>query len=152
MSTAQQTQQQPPLQNSPTTCVVGCKLPHGIICTLYDETGTKKLWEQRIKGKNESRIVGGYGLTDGVNAEAFTEWLRRNEDHLAVKNGSIFMHSSVRGAEGRAKEGRAIKTGLEPIDPLADGKRFGLTIDKDAEAAYRKQMAENPVRDRQIQE
>lgn len=151
----QQLQPQPPkvtLESGATTCIVGCKTPHGLVCQLFSEDGKRVIASHTIKGMNSVRIVGGYGLTDGIPTEFMTEWLKRNAEHPAVANGSVFIHTSVRGAEARAKEGRAIRTGLEAINPLADGKKHGIVVDKESEAAYRKQVAENPMRDRQIVE
>jgi hypothetical protein len=111
-----------------------------------------------LKGTNAARIVGpngagvGYGLTDGIPTEFMTEWLKRNAKHPAVANGSIFMHTSEKGAMARAREGREIRTGIEPIDPMQDAQARGLTVDKEAEASYRRQIAENPMRNRQIVE
>lgn len=134
---------------SPTTCIVGCKLPHGIILELKTDAGI--VVRHTLKGMNHRRIVGGYGLTEGIPTDFMMEWLKRNERHPAVANGSIFMHTDGRSAESRAKDGRLIRTGIEPIDPL-DTKtqsRFKIAMDKAGEQAYRKQLAENPVRDRQ---
>lgn len=139
---------------SATTCIVGCKLPHGYKLELFSDpkkTGgvTQVLESFTVKGNNAARIVGGYGITAGVPREFFTEWLRRNAKLPAVVNGAIFMHVDVESAEARAKEGREIRTGIEPIDPIMDARAKGLTVDKEAAAAYRKQQAENPMRNRQ---
>lgn len=142
-------QQPQPPRVSPTTCIVGCKLPHGLQCELRSEDGKKVVAKFTMKGTNDARIVGGYGLTDGVPTEFMVEWLKRNSEHPAVVSGAIFMHDNVKGAESRAKEFRKLTTGMEAIDPLKDNKKHGLVIDKEAEAAYRKQVAENPARNRQ---
>lgn len=132
---------------SPTTCVVGCKLPHGLKLELRNESGVVQA--HTLKGANDTRIVGGYGLTDGIPTSFMTTWLERNAKHPAVVNGAIFMHDSVRGAESCAREFRELRTGIEAIDPIADARAKGLEIDKDAAAKYRKQQAENPHRNRQ---
>lgn len=155
MSTPNPTQQPPrpvSLDASATTCIVGCKTPHGLVAQLFSDDGKSVVKSFTIKGMNSARIVGGYGLTDGVPTDFMVEWLKRNAEHPAVKNGSVFIHTSVRGAEARAREGREIRTGLETIDPMRDSRKHGLVVDKESEAAYRKQVAENPMRDRQVQE
>lgn len=139
---------------SATTCVVGCKLPNGMTVELIEGKGkdARSVWKHTLKGMNSARIVGGYGLTEGVSAEHMKEWLTRNAEHPAVKNGAIFMHTSGKGAEARAKEGREIRTGLDAIDPVANARRAGIELDREAVAAYEKQKAENPLRDRQVVE
>jgi hypothetical protein len=147
---------------SATTCIVGCKLPHGLKLEIKVNDGA--VVSHTLKGTNASRIVGangagvGYGLTDGIPTDFMLEWFKRNEKHPAVTNGSIFMHTSEKSAVARAREGREIRTGIEPIDPMQD-PRFvretdtkKLVLDKDAEASYRKQKLENPARGRQIVE
>lgn len=140
----------PTLEGSPNTCIVGCKLPHGLHLELKAKDGRVRRFT--LKGNNDSRIVGGYGLTDGVPTEFMTEWLRRNAEHPAVKNGMVFMHNDPRSAEAHAKERRGILTGLEPLDPIAEVKNKRIQLDAEGEKAYRKQVAENPMRNRQIVE
>lgn len=140
------------VSSSPTTCIVGCKLPHGLHLELKDNRG--RTIRHTLNGMNNAKIIGGYGLTDNIPTEFMQEWLRMNSEHPAVVNGSIFMHNDTNGAVSRAKEGREIRTGLEAINPLdeATRKRFSIVMDKKGEADYRKQVAENPVRNRQIVE
>src|SRR5262245_15898253 len=105
------------------TCVVGCKLPHGLNLDLILKKGADGQPDetQRIllKGKNASHIVGGYGLTQNVPKEAFEQWLKDNARRKFVRNGSVFMEVSEQRARSAAKERRGEKTGLEAIDPLA---------------------------------
>lgn len=142
-------------EGSATTCVVGCKLPHGLHLDLKGKDGTTRF---TLKGNNASRIVGGYGLTEGIPTDFMQEWLKRNKEHPAVKAGAIFMHTDGASAESRAKEGREIRTGLEPIDPIAEAQRkrppgtVGVDMDADAVAAYERAKKENPVRNRQVVE
>lgn len=145
--TAAQTEQP---RASATTCVVGCKLPHGLKLELKGNDG--KVATHTLKGANAARIIGGYGLTEGIPTEFMEQWLRENAEHPAVRNQSVFMHSSVNSARAHAKDARELRTGLEAINPIEDAKRFKLDVDREAEKAYRQQVAENPVRDRQIRE
>lgn len=137
---------------SATTCVVGCKLPHGLTLELRAKDG--EVVRYTAKGMNSARIFGGYGLTEGIPTDFMEAWLTKNAKHPAVVNQSIFMHSSGRGAQARAKELREVRTGLDTIDPLnrETQTRFKIAMDKDGERAYRKQIAENPMRNRQILE
>ena len=143
---------------SPTTCIVGCKLPHGLRLELFDKGPAQKNRIVKafvvLKGSNAARIVGGqggYGLTDGVQREFMDQWLKENSEHAAVRNGSIFVHNTVDGARGVAKESAAdVRTGLEAIDPLKDKGRHRIQMTKEDETDYRKKMSENPDRNRQI--
>lgn len=144
------------IEASAATCIVGCKLPHGLVLEIRANDGARIV--HTLNGTNAARIVGangagvGYGLTDGIPTEFMTEWLKRNARHPAVVNGAIFMHTSAKGAEARAREGAKITTGIEPIDPILDARAKGLTVDREAETAYRRQIAVNPERGRQIVE
>lgn len=125
---------------STTTVVMGCKLPNGLII----EHGGRRF---TLKGSNAARIVGGYGLTEGVPKDFAEAWLKSHADLGTVKNGLVFIQTSESSAKAAAKERRDVKTGLEPIDPLKAPP--GIDVDKAAQAALRKQQAENPDRNRQ---
>lgn len=149
-------------QGGATTCVVGCKLPHGLKMELWDKkpatdgkgvpVARKIIGTYTAKGNNAKRIIGGYGLTDGIPTSFMVEWLRQNAEHPAVTEGSIFMHSTGEGAMARAKEGRTIVTGLEGIDPIENARKHRLEMESDDVKAYNRQVAENPDRNRQIVE
>lgn len=134
----------PSQKTSTTTVVMGCKLPHGYILEL----GTRSF---RLNGNNSARIVGGYGLTEGVPKDFAEAWLTKNADLAPVKNGLVFIQSSMKEARAEAADRRTLKTGLEPVDPMAKTPD-GAPLDKAAELALRKQRAENPDRNRQIVE
>ncbi len=138
------------LESSASTCLVGCKLPHGLKLELKDGEG--RIITHVIKGMNDARIVGGHGLTHGIPTDFMQQWMTVNKDHPAVKQSLIFMHTDVVSIESMAKERRAERSGLEAIDPLKDARKHGLNMDPEAEAAYRQQMAENPMRNRQVQD
>lgn len=137
-------------QESATTCVIGCKLPHGLVCELTNSN--KETIRYTLKGANSARIIGGYGLTEGVPRDFFEQWLRKNSKHPAVVQGSVFMHTSTASAIDHAKDNRKVLTGLEPINPLVEASRRGLEMDDEDKRAYLKQVAENPDRNRQIVE
>lgn len=138
------------VEESSTTCVVGCKLASGLHLDMKDKDGHNVRYT--LKGTNAARIIGGYGLTDGIPREFMEAWLKRNADHPAVKAGAVFMHTKVDSARGIANERREVTTGLEPIDPLRDGKKRGLDMDAAALAAYSAQVENNPSRNRQTVE
>lgn len=142
------------------TCVVGCKLPHGLNLDLEIRPGDKKKKvapvTQRIKlnGANSSHIIGGYGLTQAVPKALFLAWLTKNSALPFVRNGSVFMETSETRARDAARERRGEKTGMEPIDPLdrKNGKTAGLNLDDDALKALHQARAANPDRNRQVVE
>jgi hypothetical protein len=90
--------------------IVGCKLPNGIILEL----GNKKV---TIKGANSSAIIGGHGITEGVDKELFDAWMIANKDLSFVKKGFIFAHEVNKNVSAEAKDRRLEKTGLEALDP-----------------------------------
>lgn len=138
------------------TCVVGCKLPHGLDVDLdvkKDERGimidSKRL---KLKGANAQRIMGGYGITRGVPKASFVEWLKDHARAPYVINGSVFMVADDASARDRAKEG-GDSTGFEQIDPLAkSSKTAGLDIDDESKKALAQARQDNPLRSRQVDE
>jgi len=140
------------------TCVVGCKLPHGLDIDLdvkKDERGimtdSKRL---TLKGANSSRIMGGYGITRGVPKESFATWLAEHARAPFVINGAVFMVNDDASARDRAKEG-GDATGLEQIDPLKKSAKLGtdkLEMGDDEKKALAEARASNPLRPRQIDE
>lgn len=97
---------------------VGCKLPNGIVMEL----GEKR---QVLKGANSSNIVGGHGITEGVDKEFFDAWAAKNKDLSFIKGGFVFAHEKPANAAAEAKDRAKEKTGLEPLDPKA--KPEGIT-------------------------
>ncbi len=125
------------------TCIVGCKLPHGL---KIDLAGVPQA--VTLKGANAARILGGFGLTPGVPKEAMLKWLADHETLAYVRNGSVYVVDSKRDAVAASKERRNELTGFEPIDP----KKMpgGLSVE-DAKVLDR-QRAGNPDRNRQFDE
>lgn len=145
-------------EGSATTCVVGCRLPHGLVLQLRmkngrpDARGTFEPLGRRftVKGANDSRIVGGAGFTENVPTEFMVEWLKQNAEHPAVVNRNIFMHTDGKSVEAVARETKGQTTGLEAIDPIESARKYGLAVDPESVAAYQRQKAENPERNRQL--
>jgi len=140
------------VETSAKLVTVGCKLPNGLHLDLKANDGANI--RVTLKGANDSRIVGGFGLTENIAADFMERWLKKNAKHPAVVNGAIFIHSDTRSAESLAKERRELTTGLDPIDPVKNGMLKNETgeLDKAAVAAYNEQKVKNPERNRQVQE
>jgi hypothetical protein len=88
--------------------VVGCKLPSGIILELDGKRVT-------LNGVNSSEIIGGHGLTHGVDKEFMEVWLERNKALSIVKGGFIFCHENAKNTIAEAKDRKKEKTGLEQL-------------------------------------
>ena len=93
---------------STNTVTVGCKLPHGLVLELGGV-------EVTINGVNSSLIVGGFGLTEGVDAAFFDAWMSANKHTAIVKNELIFAQSKTSEAQAEAKDKAANKSGLEGL-------------------------------------
>jgi hypothetical protein len=100
------------------TVTVGCKLPNGLIL----EMGEKRV---TLNGANSSSIVGGHGLTEGVDKEFFDAWMAKNKHLHFVKEGHLFAHEKEVNTKAQAKERAKEKTGLEQLNP--DEKPAGLS-------------------------
>jgi len=87
---------------------VGCKLPNGIILELDGKRVT-------LNGVNSSEIIGGHGLTHGVDKEFMDVWLERNKDLSIVKGSFIFCHENAKNTAAEAKDRKKEKTGLEQL-------------------------------------
>ena len=121
------------------TVTVACKIPAGIWMRVFEKDeydmpvlggGTRK--ESRALPKGEPikingpavpfgkvppfMIKGGYALTPNVPADIAQEFMRQNANSDMVKNNLIFIHEKHEYAEKRAKELKAVKSGLEPLD------------------------------------
>ncbi|QWA89611.1 hypothetical protein [Klebsiella michiganensis] len=91
------------------TVTVGCKLPNGLIL----EQGAYKV---ELNGSNSSLVVGGYGLTENVDKEAFEAWLEVHADQPYVRKELVFAQAKTSSAQAKAKENASEKTGLEGLD------------------------------------
>lgn len=101
------------------TVNVACKLPSGLRVR-------HKGVEVSLKGSNGSGNRFGFGITPGVDAAWFKDWIEGDgKDLPAVKRGSIFAIGGTREkAEDAAAERRkdpVVQTGLEPLDPEKPG-------------------------------
>ena len=94
---------------------VGCKLPNGITIQV---DGTKIT----LKGTNSSNVIGGYGLTEGVDKAFMDEWLKRNAGITMVQKKFVFIQKNEKDAKAQAKDNAENKTGMEPMNPDKPGK------------------------------
>jgi len=136
------------------TVVVGCKLPHGLQIDLPISGAIERI---HLRGNNDARIIGGYGLTPNVPADAFKQWLLNHKDFKYVRKGMVFIESDMARARSRAKEMRnEAKTGMEPLNPFAASHKLSHGLDAADQAKSRReydaQRANNPDRNRQIVE
>ncbi|EME2032429.1 hypothetical protein VWS47_004274 [Cronobacter sakazakii] len=98
------------------TIVVGCKLPNGLVVEQEGYTVT-------LNGANSSNVVGDYGLTEGVDKDAFEKWLEVHKNQPYVKNELVFAQAKANSAQSKATENASVKSGLEglPQDKPAPG-------------------------------
>lgn len=111
-----------------TTVTVGCKLPNGLLLEL-GKRGDEKYRSVTLKGANSSAIVGGYGITEGVDKDFMDAWLKKHQWLPAVRKGLVFVEDSVANAQAHAVEFMNEKTGLERLNPNDAPK--GITPDPD---------------------
>jgi hypothetical protein len=86
---------------------------------------------QRIGEPQTHMIIGGYGVTPGVDKDHWDRWLEANKDTPMVKNGLIFAAERPEFGDGEARDRETIFTGLEPLatdgDPRAPRPSPNLT-------------------------
>ncbi len=97
------------------TVVVGCKLPHGYTCEL-GRPGEEKYTRVKLKGANDSKIIGGYGLTD-VDESFMAAWMKKHSRLTPVVKNLIFIQSDLSRAQAHAIDNADRKTGLEKLTP-----------------------------------
>ncbi len=132
---------------------VACKLPAGILMRVFNQEkynvpvlggGTRE--EMRSIPCSETIkingnlvpfgqappfiIAGGYALTPNVPADIALTWMEQNKSSDLVKNNLIFIHEKTEYAEKRAKELKATKSGLEPLD-VGTMRKDGREMPKD---------------------
>jgi len=107
---------------------VGCKLPNGMVLEVDQKEVTVVGWRG-----SETRIIGGYGLTQ-VDKDLWDAWLAAHKEQPYVKKGLIFAQDNGNSARAQAKEQAKIKSGMEPLpqDKPAPG------IERDDEAMGKK--------------
>jgi hypothetical protein len=124
----------------PGTVSVGCKLPAGMIlqtfkmedrsepvmgggvrtvkmATISDKRVRLNGWSRFVGQDVSFPIVSGAGITHGVDADFFAEWLKQNADSDVVKNGFVFAQDKPGETKAQARDHVSLQTGLERIDP-----------------------------------
>ena len=122
---------------------VACKLPCGLILQLCQmeemrepipgggfkiTTVARRIGDQVVLNPArvpfgvtpEYKIIGGYALTENVDAQFFAEWLRQNSDALIVKNKLIFAYEKDATVVAAAREHKSVQSGFEPINMNGD--------------------------------
>lgn len=102
---------------------VGCKLPNGLV---LEQDG----YTVELNGSNSSFVVGGYGLTEGVDKEAFEKWLEVHKNQPYVKRDLVFAQAKTNSAQSKASENEKVRSGLEGLPQ--DKPAPGIEVDKEA--------------------
>lgn len=128
------------------TVTVACKMPNGIeIRGMVEATRSVPLHGGGMRDEKyfkhdgrvvkiygpakpfgqeaRTRVVGGYALTDGVDAELFAQWIRDNKELPAVQEGMIFAMSNIEDAAQESRGNARLKSGLEPLNPNGDHRQ-----------------------------
>lgn len=87
---------------------VGCKLPHGLIMDMGDKRVT-------LKGANSSGVIGGHGVTEGVDSDFYNAWMKKNASLEFVKRGFIFANEKPSEVAAEAADLSKEKTGFEAL-------------------------------------
>jgi hypothetical protein len=104
-------------KNTPSTRVIGCRLPAGLIIEHPADPAKTVL----LNGANRERIIGsGYGKTD-VDAELWAAWKAAHPKFPAVLSGAIFEAPDDVSVDTAAQEVAAEKTGFEQMPQNAQG-------------------------------
>lgn len=95
---------------APATLSVGCKLPAGLIVTHAKKTVF-------LRGSNSSNVIGGFGLTEGVDSDWYNDWTATHSDFAPLKRGMIFANGSTASAKSQAAERETERNGFEGVNP-----------------------------------
>ena len=139
--------------NSSGFVTVACKLPNGFLIRNFKmvsatemvmgggtreikvaeraDNGPIKIWGNAVaKGQRSPvRIVAGYALTPRVPVDAWESWKKDNARSAMIRNGIVFAYEKTEDAVAKAKDGRQLTSGFQPVDPQGD-KRAPKRIKK----------------------
>lgn len=138
----------------PGLVTVASKLPHSLVLELEDKIevsepvmggGTRKVPQWRKNGHTVTingaalpfnapytpTVQEKVGLTFGVDADFFNEWLKQKKDFPPVAAGLIYAETSTEKAVGHAQEISDLKSGFEPVDPDEIPEEFQGDITKE---------------------
>lgn len=122
------------------TLTVACKIPTGLVIQVY----VSEEWDEPVMGGGTRRakravkrgdpiklngpakffnkaplhdIRNGVGLTYGVDADTFNEWVKQNADSDFIKKRMVFAHAKTPEVDAQAKDLRTEKSGMERMNP-----------------------------------
>lgn len=118
---------------------VACKLPHGLVIRDFSEHvahenvlggGQRKVKVFRATGRpirlkgpvvpdefvRLVEVVGGYAITEGVDAEIYGRWQRANAESLFIVNELVYGHEDGAHLRAWAREHASVKSGMEALD------------------------------------
>lgn len=104
-------------QTSTTTVTIGCKLPNGMVLEM-GKFGDEDYKAVTVKGSNSALVHGGFGITEGVDASFWQAWKKKHARLSFVQKGLVFAVGDLASARDHAIDMSALKTGLEPLDPM----------------------------------
>ena len=133
----------------PGTVDVCCKLPNGLHLQVFRMEDSQELLQGggtrvvkravadgrvTIRGigrrQDDPRIIGGYAVTRGIDADFWARWLEQNATSEVVKNRLVFASEKPAILEGQAREQAALRSGLEPLDPNKAPAEFARKIER----------------------
>lgn len=107
------------------TVTVACKIPNGIIIEHAGKKATLNGSNVAISAPHYVAMPhltpGGYGITPNVDEALWNGWSVEYKDSFFLKDGLIFAASKSSDVTAQASEKKAIKSGLEGIDPEKPG-------------------------------
>jgi len=132
----------------PGTVSIACKLPSGLQLCIYDMEDSSepvmgggwktvkravKIGSVKIRGAarrpfDDPRILGGYAITENVDADVWDKWLADNKGSDLVTKGLIFAHAKLADTQAHARDGRGVRSGFEEVDPENLPPEFKRTI------------------------
>lgn len=87
---------------------VGCKLPNGVLVEIHG-------YKIKLNGSNSSNIIGGFGITEGVDSDFFHEWMTLYESMPFIKKGLVFGLNKTDDVRKESLVRESIKNGLERL-------------------------------------
>ncbi len=102
-----------PVPTSSRAVVVSCKVPNGLFLDVVNKSIQQRV---AVRGSNHADAVGGFGITENVDADHWEQWLAENKQTDVVKNGFIFASGKVNSARDEATDKAELTNDLEPLN------------------------------------
>jgi len=99
------------------------------------DPGTAEYRQHVLKGSNSAIVVGGFGITEGVDEATFDAWYERHKLLPWARQDLVFKMKNTTEAQARALDHSEQKNGLERLSP--DKLPSGVEEDKGAMAKVR---------------